>query len=526
VTAHPPKHSVNGAAVNGTHGAADFDRLPYPSLPVDYSEPAHLAAMARMFGLAAPDAANARVLELGCASGGNIIPLAARFPNASFLGIDLSQRHVEQGQRRAAQLDLRNIKIVQGDLTQSSFGPEAFDYIICHGVFSWVPKAAQDAILRICGESLSADGVAAVSYNVLPGWHMRRVVRDICLMHADPREAPEQRVAKAREAVSGIAQALKGNTPYAVQLRHEAEKLAKAPAAYVLGEFLSEHNVPCYFSEFAGRAGAQGLSFVCEADVATSLPEFFFPEALEQIRARARGNTGALQQYTDFFSGRQFRRSLLVKSSRAKEISPTIDVSRLRDLHFSAELKLDETKSKPDAPVFVDVKGRLASPKDPLVAHMLSLLASRYPSTSTVAELAGTFGGNQDAERRVLSTLLTLLGNEQASASVLPMHVGSADRERPLAWAPARLDAAARQPWASGQHHKAVKMSAPIALMLPLMDGTRDRAALRGAMAEIIERAGASADATLNGERDLDADLDGLVATALTYAARHGLLLA
>src|ERR1700712_2338751 len=122
----------------------DYDLLPYPSMPLAYTQPAHLAALATLFGLAPPNAEQARVLELGCAAGGNIIPLAARFPQASFLGIDLSQRHIADGQDRIATLGLCNVRLQQSDLTTLELGNEEFDYIICHGVFSWVPEAARD----------------------------------------------------------------------------------------------------------------------------------------------------------------------------------------------------------------------------------------------------------------------------------------------------------------------------------------------------------------------------------------------
>ena len=134
------------AAYIDADAASDYDLLPYPSMPITYTQPAHLAALATLFGVAAPGVDRARVLELGCASGGNIIPLAVRFPNASFTGVDLSNRHVGDGRERIAALALKNIRLQQGDLTTFDLGGEQFDYVICHGVFSWVPKAAQDAM--------------------------------------------------------------------------------------------------------------------------------------------------------------------------------------------------------------------------------------------------------------------------------------------------------------------------------------------------------------------------------------------
>src|SRR5215470_14456784 len=125
--------------------ASDYDALPYRSTPYTHTQPAHLAAIAMLLGMAPPPADKARVLELGCASGGNIIPLAARYPHARFVGIDLSLRHVEDGQRAITHLGLQNIEIRHGNIGDLSIVGPQFDYVVCHGVFSWVPRTVQDA---------------------------------------------------------------------------------------------------------------------------------------------------------------------------------------------------------------------------------------------------------------------------------------------------------------------------------------------------------------------------------------------
>ncbi len=476
---------------------ADYDQLPYPSLAVSYSQPTQLAAMLRMFGLSAPDVTQARVLELGCASGGNIIPLAARFPHASFVGIDLSQRHVDDAHARIAQLGLSNIAIKRADLTEAKFDRGSFDFVVCHGVFSWVPKPAQDAILRICGESLSENGVASISYNVFPGWHMRRIIRDICMFHADAKETPSQRVAKARKALSQIAGALSGASPYATLLRNEAQRLVKAPAAYVMGEFLAESNAPCYFGDFAKRANAAQLAYVCEGDLATSLPEYFFPAVAKQIRATAGNNPIALQQYMDLFSGRPFRRSLLVRADRERPAA-AVDARNLRDLHFNADVTI-AAASKGEQPKFKDANERAITPKTADAVQMLRKLAAAYPSTLSIEEFAAP-----DKIEPALKALLAMLGRGQANAFTHPLTVAGAKSPTPRAWPLVRAEAAAKQPWATGQHHMAVKMPPAVAALVELMDGSRNHAALLSAFEP------------QNAKQQL--------ATALAYCARNGLL--
>ncbi|MDJ0892600.1 MAG: class I SAM-dependent methyltransferase, partial [Gammaproteobacteria bacterium] len=75
-----------------------YDQLPYESTPITETHPESLAVLGRWFGVQAPAPERCRYLELGCASGGNLIPLAWRFPQGRFLGIELSRRQVADGQ--------------------------------------------------------------------------------------------------------------------------------------------------------------------------------------------------------------------------------------------------------------------------------------------------------------------------------------------------------------------------------------------------------------------------------------------
>ena len=187
----------------------DYDLLPYPSMPYTTRSPRAWPRLLRSMGSTRrpPDAAS--VLELGCASGGNIIPLAARFP-AGALPRD---RPGEPPRRRRAPRASPNwgsptSRFAKAIWPSSRSAPGAFDYVICHGVFSWAPRAVQDAIFRICREASRPTASPQISYNVLPGWHMRSVIRDICLRHTGSEGSPQQRVAKAR-AHAGRARRLR-----------------------------------------------------------------------------------------------------------------------------------------------------------------------------------------------------------------------------------------------------------------------------------------------------------------------------
>ena len=157
--------------------ASTYDEVPYEGYPVPHSHPDRLKTIAKLFGLESPEVETARILELGCGTGANIIPMAEQFPGARFVGVDLSERQIADGTDVIEKVGLENIRLDHGSILNVDAKHGEFDYIICHGVYSWVPRDVQDHILKVCGENLSPNGVAYVSYNTYPGWHMRQMVR-------------------------------------------------------------------------------------------------------------------------------------------------------------------------------------------------------------------------------------------------------------------------------------------------------------------------------------------------------------
>ena len=74
-----------------------YDAMPYESNPFPQTSPTHLRTLAALFGLDAPKLENARVLELGCSSGGNIESFAYMYPDSDCVGIDLSKVQIDIG---------------------------------------------------------------------------------------------------------------------------------------------------------------------------------------------------------------------------------------------------------------------------------------------------------------------------------------------------------------------------------------------------------------------------------------------
>jgi SAM-dependent methyltransferase/methyltransferase-like protein len=456
--------------------AEDFEHLPYPSLPQAYTQPSHLAALAHLHGLTAPAAETARVLELGCASGGNIIALAARFPGARFLGVDLAARHIADGQRRIRALGLSNIELRQGDVSRITFGSEQFDYIICHGLYSWVPPDVQDAILKLISTRLAPNGIAAVSYNVLPGWHLRRVVRDLFLQYAGTSGPPAERVARGRHALQSLIQSSNGQQLYGQMLLQEAKRLTRQPAAYILGEFLSEHNHPCLFSEFSGRASQHHLAFLCEGDLGASANENLNSDvgsSLQDLITAQGGGEIASQQAIDFASGRPFRRSVLVHANSTFD-APKVD--RMCDLHVIGQLCHDAKNSNAYETAFRDGFAHGVVVQAGSVSAAVQGIADAYPSSIAVNNLLP--GRSTPEDQQITTTLLNLVSTGQLRLLTLAVRVGHAEAGKPAVLPLNRLEAADGQPWITSLVHEAVPVDQGVALVVQHLDGKCDRAAL------------------------------------------------
>ncbi|MEZ5844504.1 MAG: class I SAM-dependent methyltransferase [Hyphomicrobiaceae bacterium] len=460
----------------------DYNLVPYVSKPFPQTQPARLAALAVVFGLAPPGVETARVLELGSASGGNLIPLALRFPNARFHGIDLAERHVAEGRARVAALGLDNVTIEQGDIGILDLGDAVFDYIICHGVYSWVPEQVRAAILALSARHLAPDGVAYVSYNVLPGWHLRRAVRDLMLFHAGSDGPPADRVARARRMLDDVARVARDTTSFGALMRAEAQTLSAMEDSYILGEFLAEDNAPCYFRDFAAEAEAHGLAYLCEAELDQCLPETLGAETARHIRSLSGDKLIPLEQYMDFFKGRSFRQSLLVGRENGRGIRRRLEPGRFAGLHVAARGTVAEDSS--GTITFTTPAGGTLTSRHPGVAFAFRRLNAVFPATRALTALAaearaeaGRDWPDLDAAiaDAVFKAALAGLAELSSVARSTPTDGVPA---RPRASSLARLDAREGTGWTTGLDHSVITLDVVTEAMLDHLDGNTNAAEL------------------------------------------------
>ncbi|NBO18551.1 MAG: methyltransferase domain-containing protein [Proteobacteria bacterium] len=482
----------NSKKENVTNLARAYDEVPYSSYPFAQTNPELLQGIAHLFGLNTPDPRKARILEIGCASGNNILSIASAYPHSTCIGFDYAIRQIEEGQRVLKDLGLKNVELKHLSVMDITKDFGEFDYIICHGVLSWVPPEVQEKILEVCSTNLSRDGVAYVSYNTLPGWNAVRSAREMMMYHTENYQAPAEKAAAARQILKFVGDAMRANNnPGAKVMDRELEILNQQADYYLLHEHLEENNYQFYFHQFMGMAQKSQLQYLAE----TSLEKMFsgnFPAEVAQVLATST-DIVRTEQYMDFIYDRRFRSTLLCHKDRI--LDRTIKPETIKDgfvqgrFHYPDNFQnLD--LNQPATLQFTSFAGMVLSASDAPIFAMLQVLQEAGNSRIAVPELIERTaarlkkvkhpilaGGNEmlaDSIYQYILRYLFLGGlyffNAQATyATILS--------KKPTA-APQIRYQAARMGWVGNLRQEHLVTTPFDSKLLPLVDGTRDVEAL------------------------------------------------
>lgn len=428
-----------------------YEEVPYQSYPYAKTAPEHLEAVAHLFGVSAKPPAHARVLELGCASGGNLLPFAGRHRGAKAVGVDLSPVQVAQGRRAIAQAGITNVELHALNLEEITQDFGEFDYIICHGVYSWVPPSVQQAILRVASQNLAPKGLAYISYNTYPGWKAREIVRDAMLLHSEGRSTPAERLAHARSMVEFLHKMAPQGSVLHKTLDEAMPVVQGKQDTYLQHEFLEVCNAPCYFKDFVAAAQGHGLAYLADAEP-TSMFVSNYGEAVAKPLLQECGHSQVkMEQYLDFHVNRQFRQSILVKEARAQEISYHVPDTRLRQFKYAGWFRGEAGLALDDAPesclTWRDLSIVLRSRVQKALARVLN---EAYPATCEVPALAAAVAqATGQTAVAVMPEILHLLDQLVVAGAVryrrTPVRAPATVPDRPLATPVVRSAAQAQQ---------------------------------------------------------------------------------
>lgn len=523
-----------------------YDKQVYTSNAFHFSSPGHLRAAAHLWGLDSVPLENARVLELGCAGGGNLLPFAIAYPNAHVVGVDLSSVQVEQGKEVVQALGLKNLHLHAMSLTDITKEFGQFDYIIAHGVFSWIPPEVREAMLRVVRDNLSPDGIGYISYNTYPGWKAGDIVRDAMLLHSHNATTDDDKLASAKAVLNLLSEGISSSNALAPSLRAAVTQLRKHSDYYIAHEYLEIFNNPCYLLEFVNLADQHGLTHVGDADPHLEMSVTYSQNVQLHHSLIALGQPRAMrQQYLDFAVGRNFRKSLLVHNERGNQIMGSPDMGRLSDLRWASYFTPFEpdTKLPKGQKAFRNHRNNPLYSNDAVVLATINALTDAWPRSLSFDELHNAISTSlpsaQDdtARRTALQNALQTLFRLNTLRYTLEASPYDQDTDTP-SHNPALLGTAhllyerRKDPsFGVGLHnlwHETIniQLKDAEAFLMPYINGEHTRKQLATLLRDALTQGTVPATdgKSLKGQRNLDATADKMVGKLLDLLKRNGLL--
>jgi SAM-dependent methyltransferase len=515
-----------------------YDQVPYPAAVYPEAHPDRLATVGTLRGMnpAPPD--GCRVLELGCGTGENLLALAFTFPGSEFVGLDSAHSPVELGRASIEELRLTNIQLVPIDLCDAgkeSFG--SFDYIIAHGLYSWVPPLTRERILALCRQLMTPHGIAYVSYNAYPGNHLRDLARGIIQFHTMRSGSPLEKALRARAMLKFLAESRHVPNAYVNALQAELARVEKLKNEVFFHDDLAEINQPFYFHEFISAAHRHDLQFLGEACPDDLHAESFTWDALAKFSELEKEEELIGEQYRDFLLGRAFRRTLLCKSE--VPLAPAFIPARTSTLYASCNATpVQRNEAGNPIELFRRPNGAELEMNHGLVAASFRHLCSEWPCA---VAFANAIDNARDQAARDVGTIgvdaqETLLADAWTRAyksgflqlHVSPPQVVNKPGACPECSALIRFQLL-RSGVATSQLHRRVKVDDPLAReVAQLLDGSRGEEAITQIILESIRRGQAEIrinDAIVTDSQQVAAALKLQIREVLEALAREGLLI-
>ncbi|MBX3294468.1 MAG: class I SAM-dependent methyltransferase [Acidobacteria bacterium] len=505
-----------------------YDRLPYPSKFFVQTFPGRLATQALLFGMESAAAETSTVLELGCGNGSNLIAQAYLMPQARFTGIDLSKVHIDEAKAATAELGLGNVEFHQADVMEMSaatFG--RFDYIVAHGLFSWVPEAVRTRVLELFRELLNPNGVGYISYSAFPGAHERQITQHAMRFASRGIEDPAEKVERALGFLKFAAEQSSNRGTYGQILVREFRRHGTRDLADVFHDDLAELNTPFYFHEFAELLAANGLQFLAEAELHAMGTADMTPAARDFISGI--DDVIEREQYLDIFRGRAFRQSLVVRSevNLDRDMKPNV----LDRLLVSSSLR--PAGSSPDLVgngrvKFAGNSGQQIEIDLPLAKTALARLSSLWPRAVALKELVGearerAAGLSDDEAKQQAEAFRQMLFQIATATDLVELHTFQPSAAAELLEKP-KLSRLARWQMASARNVISgfgidMEIADPVSRrLLELLDGKRSRSSVLDELGKFIRSSH-----EIEGKKELLATLAEWLDESLAHLARLGM---
>jgi SAM-dependent methyltransferase len=464
-------------------GPSTFDQVSYPGAPFAYSHPDHLATLGSLYGMSPAPCDRCRVLELGCGVGANLIPIAHQYPESEFVGIDLSADAIDEANATAADLGLPNVRLLQADIMDVAADYGQFDYVIAHGVYSWVPDEVRTQILSIFRKRLTPQGIAYVSYNSSPGAHLRNLASEIMLFHVRGVDQPRDRIQQGRAILKFLAAVSSEKDIHGLVLRDQLARISQKQDAVLFHDELDPDSKSFWLYEVVERAAQHGLQYLSDADF-SNYQLANFPASIRAALAEIPGHDlAARDQYLDFIIGHPFHKTLFChrEVSLRRDVEPTA----VKNYHLACALASHDDID-PRASGSTEIKfenGDFIATEDPLIKAAFFHLGRAWPKAldysillQRVLQALGRPAESAAAgeEEELANVLFRLFVSGQLSLHFCPPRLTATVSQYPKASVIARKQAETGIHLTTLRHAGVILDNEYARRLLVLTDGTRD----------------------------------------------------
>lgn len=467
----------------GQAEAFAYDEVAYPAPVLSILTSDYLAAAGYMHGWRPPAPERASYLEIGCGDGYNLAGIGAVTPGGHCVGFDLSKAAVARGQAIVEAAGLRNVKISVGDIMDYPRSGKVFDYIVSHGVYTWIPQHVRPAMLELIAKQLAPGGVAYVSFDALPAAGPKAYIHAFLMRELAGIEGFEQRCEQAVRLLAMMKRNQRPESRLTVQLDQLINDLPQFDPGYFFHDWLAEFYAPISLEEFGAAAAEHGLVRAGDA----AMYDMFVGDLDSEARAmvEACGNDMARRSELVFAlrGAHLFRRELLV---RADAPPPPLEWSegvRLLSFGYSGNRETTEEEGKPAVRYTYGPKNSAVA-DDPNTIAVLDELHRWFPNERTFEQLLATTGVKvATLEKTLLQMGTTGIIDVHAMAQNFVTEPGEKPRVGQLIRSMLREGEEAL----SLRHHKLVEQNEMSRALVALCDGSRSRDELAATMAEMFD---------------------------------------
>ena len=255
--------------------------------------------------------------ELGCGQGMTTAILAATHPNGHFYGIDVMPSHIEHARRFSTEGTIANINFHTADFaTAAGMNLPGFDYIVAHGVYSWVNAESKAALRAFIDRHLKPGGLVYLSYNAIPGrandLPFQRLMR--ALANSFPGDSTRRFTAAATivDRLADLKPPALAASSFLHRLRKNKKRLSEP---YLVHELMSENWEALCVTQVRAEMATLGLAPVGSATLIENFDSLVLGRDARKALAAISDND-VRELARDFLISQSFRCDVFVRAGR------------------------------------------------------------------------------------------------------------------------------------------------------------------------------------------------------------------